>query len=613
MTQSFPSPFEVPTPAGCEGWQEMYPSAWLFSSELREYEEHKFWFYSGMHYPEPLPPLDLMIPEAGDIALGASNSRVFMTPGALGIDHRILNGYVYISGNPAAPSDIESRAAEFAQRAGFYYQNWADLDAKWTDKIKSTIADVSAIEVPALAQMEPESMVFNGTGIGASYHVIAAWHRTIESIHRAWQLHFEMMLLGYGAYMSFQQFCKRAFPEIADESVARMVAGIDSITFRPDDELKRLSQLAVDLQLVETFALPGSADELLGRLALTESGQQWLAELETSKQPWFNFSTGDGFYHSHPSWIEDLSLPLAAMRGYVERLARGQNLARPTAALLAERDRLTDEYRRLLSTDEDRHAFVALLELVRTTFPHVEEHKFYVEHWFNTRFRNKVREFGDLLVAHGFVHDREDIFLMRNPEVGDALIELVSAWASGGPTRGRLSWPARVARRKEILANLRAWAPPPALGPLPDDISDPVLMMLWGITPERLKEWTNPSHGSQLHGFAASPGVAEGIARVLRSVDQIDSIQPGEILVCQITAPSWAPIFPKIRAAVSDIGGIMSHAAIVSREYGLPAVVGTGLGTTLIKTGQRIRVDGNRGVVDIIEASTLSQSGAVEA
>jgi pyruvate, water dikinase len=63
MARSFPSPFEVPTPAGCEGWQEMYPSAWLFSSELREYEEHKFWFYSGMHYPEPLPPLDLLIPK----------------------------------------------------------------------------------------------------------------------------------------------------------------------------------------------------------------------------------------------------------------------------------------------------------------------------------------------------------------------------------------------------------------------------------------------------------------------------------------------------------------------------------------------------------------------
>jgi pyruvate,water dikinase len=75
----------------------------------------------------------------------------------------------------------------------------------------------------------------------------------------------------------------------------------------------------------------------------------------------------------------------------------------------------------------------------------------------------------------------------------------------------------------------------------------------------------------------------------------------GEILVCPITAPSWAPVFAKIGGAVSDIGGIMSHAAIVSREYGLPAVVGTGFGTKNIKTGQRIRVDGNTGIVTVLD------------
>ena len=73
-----------------------------------------------------------------------------------------------------------------------------------------------------------------------------------------------------------------------------------------------------------------------------------------------------------------------------------------------------------------------------------------------------------------------------------------------------------------------------------------------------------------------------------------------EILVCPVTNPSWAPIFQKISAAVSDIGGSMSHAAIVCREYGLPAVVGTGNATQKIKDGQRIRVDGGRGVVTLL-------------
>ncbi|MDE3077715.1 MAG: PEP-utilizing protein mobile subunit, partial [Chloroflexota bacterium] len=78
-------------------------------------------------------------------------------------------------------------------------------------------------------------------------------------------------------------------------------------------------------------------------------------------------------------------------------------------------------------------------------------------------------------------------------------------------------------------------------------------------------------------------------------------VEQDEILICPITAPSWAPIFTRIKAAVSDIGGIMCHAAIVSREYGLPAVVGTGFGTKKITTGQRIRVDGNTGTVTILE------------
>ena len=84
-------------------------------------------------------------------------------------------------------------------------------------------------------------------------------------------------------------------------------------------------------------------------------------------------------------------------------------------------------------------------------------------------------------------------------------------------------------------------------------------------------------------------------------VDQIAEVRDGEILVCSITSPAWAPIFSKIRAAVTDIGGVMSHAAIVCREYGLPSVVGTGRATAQIRTGQMIRVDGSGGTVTLLE------------
>jgi pyruvate,water dikinase len=95
--------------------------------------------------------------------------------------------------------------------------------------------------------------------------------------------------------------------------------------------------------------------------------------------------------------------------------------------------------------------------------------------------------------------------------------------------------------------------------------------------------------------------VAEGPARVILSADGIGELEEGEILVAPLTAPSWAPVFGKIAATVTDVGGIMSHAAIVCREYGLPAVTGTAFGTKNVKTGQRLRVDGNTGQVTLLD------------
>ena len=100
--------------------------------------------------------------------------------------------------------------------------------------------------------------------------------------------------------------------------------------------------------------------------------------------------------------------------------------------------------------------------------------------------------------------------------------------------------------------------------------------------------------------MAASPGIAEGPARVISSADQLSDVREGEILVAPVTAPSWGPIFGKIRATVTDIGGMMSHAAIVCREYGMPAVTGTGTASSEIRTGQMLRVDGNSGTVTIL-------------
>jgi pyruvate,water dikinase len=132
-------------------------------------------------------------------------------------------------------------------------------------------------------------------------------------------------------------------------------------------------------------------------------------------------------------------------------------------------------------------------------------------------------------------------------------------------------------------------------------VTEPFTIMLWGITTDRISAWLKgPADSSRLEGMAASPGIVEGPARVIRSPDELDQILDGEILVAPVTAPSWAPVFSKISATVTDIGGMMSHAAIVCREYGLPAVTATGSASSVIKTGQRLRVDGSAGTVEVL-------------
>jgi pyruvate,water dikinase len=220
-------------------------------------------------------------------------------------------------------------------------------------------------------------------------------------------------------------------------------------------------------------------------------------------------------------------------------------------------------------------------------------------------FWNKVRDLGQVFASHGFLEEAEDIFFLHRYEIYPAIWDLTTGWATETPDR-RSYWHREVAERRRIMDVLRGWSPPPALGPAPEAVTEAFTVMLWGITTETLGRWRRAQDGggpsNELEGVAASPGVAEGPARVITSPSQLTEVQAGEVLVCPITAPSWAPIFNKIAAAVSDIGGIMSHAAIVSREYGLPAVVGTGFGTKTIKNGQIVRVDGTKGTVTIVGA-----------
>jgi pyruvate,water dikinase len=107
-----------------------------------------------------------------------------------------------------------------------------------------------------------------------------------------------------------------------------------------------------------------------------------------------------------------------------------------------------------------------------------------------------------------------------------------------------------------------------------------------------------PSETAIVSGTPASPGRASGAVRVIRGPEQFDELEPGEILVAPMTAPAWTPLFSRAAAVVTDVGSPASHASVIAREYGIPAVVGCGDATARLRTGLRVTVNGSTGNVE---------------
>ena len=609
--RQFPVPHDIETIPGTEGWQRMYPYNYGFTSddpERTEYEKGMFWFYDGLHYPEPTYPFDLIWDEAWYLALSQFNTRIFCVPPVYGVDHRIVNGYVYITPVPVKdPKEIEARVGHFIERAGYYYSNWDSLTAKWEEKIKATIASLEAIKIERLPEMEDKQVVFDGVGESKGYHLLRSYDEVIDLGIRCWQYHFEFLNLGYAAYVTFLDFCQGQFPDIPVQRVSQMVSGVDVIMYQADEELKNLARHALELGVEKTIQGNEEFTVVQAELQKSNAGREWLATLEKVRYPWFNVSSGTGWYHYDRSWNDDLNLPLNSICIYIEQIQKGVSIERPLEKVRQERDRITAEYRALLPGAEVREAFDSLLLTAKTVFPYVENHLFYVEHWFHSVFWQKIRDVAGIMKEHGFLRDVEDIWFLKRSEIKDALWDLVTAWATGVKARGPGVWPAEVEWRRGVMQKFKEWSPPPALGIAPEVIQEPFTVVLWGITNDSLKAWSKVRDAGNLAdiktftGFAASPGTVEGKARVCRGADEIRTLQHGEILVAPTTSPTWAPAFAKIKACVTDVGGVMCHAAIVCREYGMPAVVGTGHGTAIVKTGQMLRVNGTTGEVTIID------------
>jgi len=598
--KSFTSPYDLAAPAGAEGWQDLYPYNLVFRDNLKDKENEKFWFCDSQHWPNVFKPFETVGVEFAVRCLGAYNTRHYIIPPANGIEFRIHNGFCYMSPVGVAPELIPARVPHFMERAGYYFENWDKLLENWKVKVLATIEEMDAINFEKLPEMVDIEVVTSGAGIDPTAKMMADYDRLIQLAYKNWEHHFEFLNLGYVAYLDFFGFCKESFPGIPDLAIARMVMGVDSVLFRPDDELKNLAELAVKLNLTKVFSDSNSAEEVLSALAGSTDGSKWIAAWEKAQEPWFNYTSGNGFYGSDVYWRDNLDLPMGYIQDYVVRAAKGETLHRPKDDLIIERDRISSEYAELLD-GEALATFQGKLGLARTVYPYVEDHNFYIEHWTMGVFWRKVRQLSRLLHSYGFWNQPDDMLYLTRDEVRPVLFDLATGWGVGADCIAPSYWPEEIERRRKIVAALETARPQPAFNTPPAEINEPFTIMLWGITTEQVQQWLGGDEDATgLKGMAASPGAVEGLARVITGPDQLDQLQQGEILVAPVTSPSWGPVFGKITATVTDIGGMMSHAAIVCREYGLPAVTGTGSASTKIKTGMRLRVDGSNGTVEII-------------
>lgn len=598
--KSFPSPYSMKAPKGAEGWQDLYPYYLTFRDNLRKQEEAKFWFCDSQHWPNVFKPFEVIGVEFASRCLGAYNTRHYIIPPANGIDFRIHMGYNYFSPVGVAPELIPDRVPHFLERAGHYFANWGDLLENWRKDVLKNIEEINSINFTKLPDMVPLEDITGGKGMDPSVQLFDDFDRLISLCYKNWERHFEFLNLGYVAYLDLFMFCKEAFPGIPDLAIAKMVMGVDSVLFRPDDELKTLADLAVKLGLTAAFTGDDSKT-VLAAVAAASNGAEWIAAFEKAQDPWFNYTVGNGFYGTDVYWCDNLDLPIGYISDYVARAAKGERLHRPKDELIGERDRITEEYASALDA-EAAETFMGKLGLARVVYPYVEDHNFYIEHWTMGVFWRKVRQLGQLLADEGFWGSATDILYLNRDEVRPVLFDYANAWAVGTEPIGPTYWPTEIARRAKIISALETQRPAPAFNEPPAEINEPFTVMLWGITTAQVQQWLGADDSGKdgLKGMAASGGVVEGRARVIMSPDQLGELVQGEILVAPVTAPSWGPVFGKISATVTDIGGMMSHAAIVCREYGLPAVTGTGKASTTIKTGMMLRVDGTNGTVEIL-------------
>ena len=541
-----------------------FPVAWDHPDDAR-----MFWQLERLHFADPMTAMDYAFMAEAHVQL----NWAFEHYGLPDRYHfRLFNHRWYYAIKPVDAPPEQLRA--MAERGQANVAAAADrLETLWNDEWQPAIKQHLAFwEVFGLAGADVPALV-------------AHFDETVARFRRCWQIHFLQGLPVYVAMSSLEELCRDLFGDESALRPYRLTQGLGNATFESGCALWRLSRRALATPEVRRIFEERVVCEVPTALEATAVGRAFLGELRAYLDRWGK--RGDKMGISYPSWIEDPSPAIKQLKDYISRPDR--DIEAEFTGLAEERERAVTKARGRLSgyPAAVRERFETALRAAQVATVISEDHNYLIDFQCNYEVRRVLLELGARLAAAGALEAQGDVFYLSPDELR------MTAAALPAIVQRNL-----VGERRASIARARLVMAPRTLGTIPDGPppGDPVTLALGKFFGAPPPPTTEPG---VLRGHPGSPGRACGPAKVIRSLAEAAKLRPGDVLVAESTAPSWTPLFATVAAVVTDTGGVLSHCAVVAREYGLPAVVGTATATELICDDQILEVDGDAGLVRI--------------
>jgi phosphohistidine swiveling domain-containing protein len=559
-----------------------------------ETEKALFWVYDDLHCPKPLSP---MYEDIGGWWLSCDHMfRRFGTPFATDWIYKNINGYLYTAAIPA-----EKGLVVDTQEYNYRTNPIVPEDDEYAAKIGAYLGAVLPVYghnfefwwrtrfVPEMQRNFDyiEGMLDRKDELSLA-DLAVLLEDAIDMHDRHWKIHWMLNFAQLSATLNLRAVMEKTHGKTDEVLLGRLQ---NSANDRNWDKIRALwemkEEVKADPELAQAFQGLTAAD-IIPALQGTERGRRFIEERVVPYQKEFGWHAVWSHEFVFPSFREDMAPVVQLVR---DQYASDYDYPTKVAALKADIDAAAQEILQGLE-GEALEEMRAANEINLKMAPLTPDHHFYIDQGANAHVRLVLIAIGEKLVEMGVLDQPDDVIFFRYNRLREFI---------GDPTGidGRAI--AGAGREKWLAAN--KVVPKDWVGTVTKTQLDFPYLNLWGF-PDKFYRSTEEEYG-KVKGIAGSPGVVEGIARVVGSVDEFDNLQQGEILVCQMTNPAWQVLYGKIIAVVTDAGGTVSHPAVLAREYGIPAVVGTSAGTFRIKTGDRIRVDGTAGVVEILESETI--------